>query len=156
MRYACQIWGLCDNSITHRILTLQNTALRLITFNAPRTSATPLFAQLRILKFFDLVKLLNILYVHQYFNGSLPLDTLNTLKFSKTNHSIGTRGNRTNLLSRQNVNTTYFGLHSFTRISTNIWNTLQESFPDLNLTELSYSKLKSLSSRFFLNRYKEQ
>ena len=31
IRYGCQIWGLCDNTITHRILTLQKTALRLMT-----------------------------------------------------------------------------------------------------------------------------
>ena len=28
IRYWSQIWGLCDNYITHRILTLQNTALK--------------------------------------------------------------------------------------------------------------------------------
>ena len=33
--YACQLWGLHDNSFTHRILTLQKTALRLITFSDP-------------------------------------------------------------------------------------------------------------------------
>eukprot|EP00111_Clytia_hemisphaerica_P004428 TCONS_00012655-protein len=40
VRYASQFWGLCDNTVTHRILTLQNTALRLMTFSEPRTSAT--------------------------------------------------------------------------------------------------------------------
>ena len=156
MRYACQIWGLCDNSVTHRIQTLQNTALRIITFNGPRKSATPLFAQLHMLKFFDLVKSLNISYVHQYLNSNLPSDTLSTLKFSKLHHSIGTRGNRANLLRRHNVNTTYFGLHSFTRISADLWNRLQELFPDINLAELSHAKLKSLSTRHFLNNYTEQ
>jgi len=125
IRYACQIWGLCDNSVTHRILTLQNSALRLITFNGPRTSATPLYAELGILKFFDLVKTLNIPYVHKYLNGNLPSDSLETLEFNKLNHSIGTRGNTAGLLSRQNVNTTNFGLHSLTRIAADQWNFLQ-------------------------------
>ena len=156
LRYASQIWALCDNSVTHRILTLQNTALRLITFNGPRTSATPLYAELGLLKFFDIVKLMNILYVHQYLNGNLPLDTLDTLKFAKVNHSLGTRGNRTGLLSHQNVNTTHFGLHAFTRIASDFWNTLQQSSPNLNLSELSYSKLKSLTFRYLLNKYTVQ
>ena len=43
LRYACQVWGLRDSSVTHRVLTLQNTAMRLMTFNGPRTSATPLY-----------------------------------------------------------------------------------------------------------------
>ena len=41
VRYAAQIWALCDNTTTHRIQTLQNIAIRLITFNDPRVSATP-------------------------------------------------------------------------------------------------------------------
>ena len=82
-RYASQIFGLCDNSVTHRILTLQNFALRLLTFNGPRISATPLYSELKILKFFDQVKVMNIIYVHKYLNGNLPIDTLNTLNFEK-------------------------------------------------------------------------
>ena len=31
MRYSCQIWGLRDNTNSHRILTLQKASLRLIT-----------------------------------------------------------------------------------------------------------------------------
>jgi len=85
------------------------------------TSATPLFAELGLLKFFDLVKLQNILYVHQYLNGNLPSDTLETLQFNKINHSIGTRGNRKGLLYRNNINTTRFGLKSLTQISINLW-----------------------------------
>ena len=50
IRYACQVWGLHDNSVTHRIFTLQNTAMRLMTFNGPRTSVTPLYGELGILK----------------------------------------------------------------------------------------------------------
>ena len=44
MRYACQVWGLCDNVACHRILTLQKLALRLITFSAPRTPSNPIFS----------------------------------------------------------------------------------------------------------------
>jgi len=107
-----------------------------------------LYAELGILKFFDLVKTLNIPYVHKYLNGNLPSDSLETLEFNKLNHSIGTRGNTAGLLSRQNVNTTNFGLHSLTRIAADQWNFLQESFPNLNLSEL-----KSLLHSFFINKY---
>ena len=82
-RYASQIWGLRDNSVSHRILTLQNFAMRLLTFKGPRTSATPLYSELGILKFFDQVEIMNILYVHKYLNGNLPVDSLETLKFER-------------------------------------------------------------------------
>ena len=67
--------------------------MRLITFNGPRISATPLYAELGLLKFFDMVKVMNILYVHKYLNRKLPVDVLSTLKYDKLDHSIGTRGN---------------------------------------------------------------
>ena len=37
IRYACQTWGLCDNTTTHRIHVLLNTTIRLMTFQHPRT-----------------------------------------------------------------------------------------------------------------------
>ena len=153
IRYASQVWGLCDNSITHRILTLQNFAMRLITFSGPRNSATPLYAELRILKFFDQVKVSNILYVHKYLNGNLPEDCLRTLKFDKTNHSYGTRGSAIGLLSRPNVNSTNYGLNSFSRLSYNQWNELQQNHLDLNLSEIKLTKLKSLSTKYYLDKY---
>ena len=127
--------------------------MRLITFNGPRVSATPLYADLEILKFFDQVKVMNILYVHKYLNGNLPRDTLETLEFKKINHSHVTRANDIGLLDRPNVNTTNNGLNSFTRLSSNQWNELQANFPDLNLSELELDRLKSLSTNFYLDKY---
>jgi len=40
---ASQIWGLRDNFVTHRILKLQNLAMRLTTFNGFRVSSTLLY-----------------------------------------------------------------------------------------------------------------
>ena len=153
-RYASQIWGLCDNSVTHRIQTLQNTAIRLITFNGPRVSATPLYAELGILKAFDQVKVMNILHIHKYLNGNLPTDALDTLKFNKINHSFGTRGNSVSLLKHQSVNTTCYGLNSFTRLSSNQWNELQK-VSNFDLSELKFSSLKSLSTKFYISKYTE-
>ena len=97
-RYSCQIWGLRDNTNSHRILTLQKAALRLITFSAPRTPSYPIFSNLGILKFFDIVEVLNILFVHQHLNQNLPSDLLKTLKFTKISHSFNTRVNVLGLL----------------------------------------------------------
>ena len=89
MRYAFQVWGLCDNVACHRILTLQKCALRLITFSAPRSSSNPI---LGFLKFLILLKILNILFDHQIFYSNLPTDLLNTFDFSNINHSINIMG----------------------------------------------------------------
>ena len=140
MRYAYQVWGLCDNVACHRILTLQKYALyRLITFSAPRTPSNPIFSDLGILKFFNLVEVLNILFVHQLFNVDLPEDLLDTFDFSIISHSFNTRGSCLGLLKISSVNTKTYGLHSFSKLSIKQWNHLKQSFPDTNLTEISYS-----------------
>ena len=127
--------------------------MRLITFNGPRVSATPLYAEVGVLKLFDQVKLMNILYIHKYLNGKLPQDTLKTLKFERTSHSIGTKGNSIGLLKRPNVKTTYYGLNSFSRSSLNQYNELQKHNRNVGLRELRFSKLKSLATDFLLNQY---
>ena len=87
MRYSCQIWGLCDNTNSHCILTLRKAALRLITFSGPRTPSNPIFSNLGILKYFDIVEVLNILFVHQHLNQNLPSDLLKTSSPKSVIHS---------------------------------------------------------------------
>ena len=153
MRYACQIWGLRDNTTCHRILTLQKSALRLMTLNAPRSPSNPIFSNLGILKVFDLVEVLNILFVHQYFNRGLPNDLIDTLSFSKICHSFNTRGSALGLLQLPSVKTLSYGLNSFSRLSIQQWNRIQQNFPNTNMSEISHSSLKSLIFKFYVNSY---
>ena len=154
VRHAAQIWALCDdNTTTHRIQVLQNTAIRLMTFNGPRVSTTPLLANFEILNVFDQVKVMNIAYLHRYFNANLPAESLQSLKFEKTQHPTGTRDKFIELIFRPNVNTTNFGLNSFTRISSNQWNELQRNHIDTKLSDIEFKELKALSFKFYLDKY---
>jgi len=65
LQYGCQLWGLTDNTTSKPIFILLKKALRLITFNNSRCPSSPLFSDLKILKIFDLVKCLNISFVHR-------------------------------------------------------------------------------------------
>ena len=104
-----------------------------MTFNGPRTSATSLYAESGILKLFDLTKSKNIIYVQKHLKGDLPDDTLETLKFEIANHLYVTRSNTIGLLKRANVNTSNYGLASFSCLLSNQWNELQKHFPNINL-----------------------
>eukprot|EP00111_Clytia_hemisphaerica_P014461 TCONS_00042574-protein len=107
-----------------------------MTFNGPRVSATPLLANLELLNVFDQVKVMNIKYIHKYFNNNLPAESLQTLVFEKDPHKIETKDQFIDLIFRPNVNTTNFRLHSFTRISSNQWNELQRKFTDEKISDL--------------------
>ena len=156
IRYACQTWGLCDNTVTHRIQVLQNTAIRLMTFQDPRASVTATYSELKILKFFDLVESLNIMFVYRHLNRYLPSDCLSTFNFSVIPHDIGTRANHISLLFVWNVNTTTFGLHSLTRLASRQWNNLQEHLDDKNLQTIEPLDLLSHIHEFYLNKYAPQ
>ena len=153
MRYACQVWGLCDNFITHRILTLQKAALRLMTFNQPRAPSAPIFSDLKILTVFDLVKLLNIQFVHKFLNSELPDDTLNTFAFTKISHSYRTRGNALGLLVEPDFNTRTFGTFSLSKASISDWNSLQYKHPSTNLSNVNRKQIKTLATQYFINSY---
>ena len=151
--FVCDI--VCDNTVAHRIQTLQNTAVRIITFNGPRTSANPLLSDLEILNVFDQVKIMNIIYIHKYFNTNLPTESLQSLVFEKTQHLIETKDKVIELIFRPNVNTTNFGLNSLTGISTNQWNELQRNFDDKKLSELNLKYLKEISKKYYMSKYKQ-
>ena len=108
-----------------------------------------------IVKLFDQVEIMNIFYVHKYLNGNLPTDTLDTLKFQKINHSFRTRGNVIGLLKQPTISTTYYGLYSFSNLSINQWNNLQKHYLNFCLSDLKLSKLKTLATKFYLNKYTE-
>jgi len=154
VRYASQLWGLCDNTVTHRILTLQNTALRLMTFSGPRTSATPLFAELSLLKFYDQVKVMNISFIQKYLQGNLPSDVLSTLNYEEIDHVPATRGKAIKLLKLSTVKTSNFGLNSFSRLSSKQWNELLKNHPDIDIRNLDADDLKTLATNFYLDKYK--
>ena len=156
VRYASQLWALCDNTVTHRILTLQNTALRLMTFSEPRTSATPLFSQLELLKLFDQVKVMNILFIQNFLKGNLPSDVLSTLNFDEIDHKIVTKGKDIKLLKLSTVKTTNFGLNSFSRLSSKHWNELLLNHLDTDVRNLDTDDLKSLAIKFYLDKYKSE
>ena len=69
--YGSQIWGQ-KNAVTDKLQTLQNKALRIMHFQPPRTTATPLFKSSNILKLDDYVKLQNFLLAYRSLKGLLP------------------------------------------------------------------------------------
>ena len=75
MTYGCQVWGLCQNKYTKKLQTLQNRAVRLITFaheSPVHIHTVDFFKQLKLLKLCDFVTLKNLLFVHDYLSKSVP------------------------------------------------------------------------------------
>ena len=153
MRYACQLWAQSETVSTRRVLILQKCALRIISFSPPRSPSAPLFKRFEILTIFDLVKTLNILFVHQHLNFQLPPDLCNTIHFNKIDHSYPTRSQSLGLLKCPEVSTVWYGQKSLYIQSITQWNHIKRLHPYTSLTELSTKKIKLLAKLDLLNHY---
>ena len=63
MTYGCQVWGQRYSSHLDKIFKLQNRALRIINFADFRANSNPLYANNKILKLQDFIKLQNCLLI---------------------------------------------------------------------------------------------
>ena len=70
MRHCCQIWGQTRNQHLD-VVKLQKKAVRIINFSDKYTSTKPLFNELRILSFDEIVNLQNCLLVLNVLNNEV-------------------------------------------------------------------------------------
>ena len=57
LRYGCQVWGQSKSQQLNEISTLQRKALRILTFNDRYTPVEPLFKEMKILRFNDIIQI---------------------------------------------------------------------------------------------------
>ena len=152
--YGCQVWGLTDTNSFKKIQTLQNNALRLISFaESFRDHITPTYHDWNLLKIRDLVTLKNILFVHDFFNNKLPESFAGYFKLSSDMHSHGTRSAIQNQLFLPCVTSTAYGRKSFKITTILSWNHFTKLYPNTDLLNLSYPNLKRFIIKHFIDSY---
>ena len=153
LTYGAQVWGQKRNCQTEIICKLQNRALRTINFTDFTDDPNPLYKQDKILKFHDLVKLKNILFIYDFLHNSLPVCFSESfIKLSNIYRSMNTRKANAGCLLVPKRNSSEYGLHSISHQSILTWN----SFTVLlkcNLAELSRSSLKHKMEQHLLQQY---
>ena len=140
--YCCTVWGQRGNRSSDKIISLQNTALRIMTFSNYRASSKPLYNQLKILQFRQHVELQNILLVNASLNKMNPVSFSNIFVLQGEAHNHATRNPL--YLVRKNVRTTKYGIYSIKYQCTLAWNKviafglLSDNWP---LTNTSLSRM---------------
>jgi len=147
LAYAIQVWGQ-KLSLSSRIIKLQKSAVRLLTFSDWNTHSKPLFNQLNVLCVTDLVFTMNITLVHAVLCRSTSEAIQKTLNLEYLSDSYFTRGVSVKLLSRPYARTTNFGIYSITYQCILNWNTLQQQFRNIDLTFLRLTVIKNLSKSY--------
>jgi len=153
MTYSSIVWGQAQNINTNRISTLQNKALRTITFSSPRDSSNPIYLNKKILKFNDNIKLQNFLYVHDSLHEKLPTVLNKIFEPSNLKHNYCTRFSSQHQIPLYRVNTQIYGLNSIKYKAISFWNTMVNKFPNRNLQNQKRSYCKLLITKDILDSY---
>ena len=72
MPYRCQVWGQNKNADTKKISSIQDKAIRMISFKDGNTAIGPLYNEKKIIRFFDLISFYNCLLIAEHLNQNLP------------------------------------------------------------------------------------
>ena len=151
LSYGAQIWGQ-HNGVANKLQVLQNKASRIMLFQPPRTSASPLLKELNILKFNDFVNLQNFLFAHGSLKCTLPIALRGKLHF--LNHTHETRlQSETAQLTRPRSNTVIYGSKSIKNRAIEVWNSISSDHPQIKFLENSHSVCKSFIKKLLLSKY---
>ena len=113
----------------------------------------PLYKDINVLKFKDLLHLQNCLFVLQIEQNQTLAKSFVTLKHCGDNHNYQTRASTKRILDTPLYKTNTYGTHSAKYHCILDWNQFERIFPNLSEIDYTYSKLKSLIKRYFLNKY---
>ena len=153
LHYGAQRWGQGNCVDQNNIQKLHNQALRKISFQKLHDPVNPLYKDLKILKFKDLLHLQNCLFVSQVEQNQTFAKSFITLKHCGDNHNYQTRASTKKILDTPLYKTNTYGTHSAKYHCIVDWNQFKRIFPNLSETDYTYSKLKSLIKQYFLNKY---
>ena len=153
MTYGAQVWGQHNNAHVRRISKLNDKAIRIMNFAKYHDDPSEHYKNLNILKFQDIIKLNNYLYIHDHFNLNLPTSLLDNFKFIKTSHNHNTRISGANCVELPKSNTLEYGIHSVFGQASRHWNHFQVILNDSKLHTLSKYSCKELISKHLMNSY---
>ena len=145
------LWGQ-HNAVSNKLQILQNNASRIMLFQPPRTSASPLLKELNILKFKDFVDLQNFLYAHASLRGTLPIALRGKLHFLDHNHQTRLQGVNAQL-TRPRSNTVNYGTKSIKNRAIDVWNSICQNHPHVKFLENSRPVCKSFMKKLLLSKY---
>ena len=72
LRYAIQVWGQHRNQTMKEIEQIQEKAIRIMSFKPKNEPTNPLFRNLKIMKFKDILAYNNCIFAHDQLNENLP------------------------------------------------------------------------------------
>ena len=122
LRYAIQVWGQHRKQTTKEIEQIQEKAIRIMSFKPKNDPTNPLFRNLKIIKFKDILAYNNCISVHDQLNENLPRSFNKSFSTAPAQHNYNTRGSRNNTIIKSITNAVIYGLNSVKHRTASDWN----------------------------------
>ena len=142
-----------QNTKEKYLARLQNWALRKITFKKQQDSVNGIYKDFKILKFPDLIKLQNCLFVSQLEENEKLSSSFADLKHCGENHNYQTRSKAKKLLDIPLFQTDTYETNSTKYNCITDWNNFRKTFPNIPQNECTYFNVKKLLKEHLLNKY---
>jgi hypothetical protein len=91
LTYGTIVWGNTYKSSLKSLVLLQKRVVRIITFSRYDEHTSPLFKNLGLLKLFDIIKMSNLLFMHDFYTNRLPTVFNDFFFFISDKHTYSTR-----------------------------------------------------------------
>ena len=141
--YGILVWGNTYETSLKSLTTLQNKAIRIITFSKRNEHSNPLYAKLKLLKIKDLVHFHNALFMFHYYHNQLPNAYVNFFQSVSSVHQY-----RTRLASKASYYTalirTNYGKFSIKFMGPTVWNQIDEKLKNSSLKSFKQKMKESL------------
>ena len=139
--YGVLILGNTYETNLYPLIILQKKAVCIITFSNFVAHTLPLFKELNLLKFIDIVDFHTALFMFWYSRGNLPGNFDGYFNLVCNTHLYGTRAASKTAFSLPLTRMKY-GLFNIRFCGPKVWNTIDESFKSLSMTCFSKKNLK--------------
>ena len=147
LRYAIQVWGQHRNQTIKEIQQIQEKAIRIMSFKPKTETTNPLFWNLKIIKFKDILAYNNCIFVYNKLNENLPRSFNKFFTTAPAQHNYNTRGSHNNTIIKSITNVVIYGLNSVKRRAASDWNAM---IKDINTIGIDRQDLmKSLKEGIF-------
>ena len=124
LRYAIQVWGQHRNQTIKEIEQIQEKAIRIMSFKPKNEPTNPLFRNLKIIKFRDILACNNCIFVHDQLNENLPKSLNKFFMTAPAQHNYNTRGSHNNTIIKSIANSVIYGLDSVKHRAASDWNAM--------------------------------
>ena len=143
--YSLIAWGNTYESNVRPLFILQKRAIRIITFSSFTEHTSPIFKSLKIVEFFDIVKLITSVFMYKFHRKLLPSIFSNFFTPVRNVHNYNTRVASKSSFVLPSARTNY-RIFSLKFQGPKTWNSIDESFKSCSISASKKNSKISLSA----------